>query len=300
MEDSKLRNFCMVVDCASFSRAAEQCCLTQSAVSHLVKSLEKTLNTQLLLRRGRTVAPTAAGWLLYRHAQQILSGYTRLTEDIQELLDLVRGNLMIGAGSTATNHLLPQLLYAFGNAFQEVCIRVGVHHSRGLLEGLSDGRLDFAILEEEPADGFWFCDRLAEDELVVIAPENHPLAGHVQIDTNLLGQQAFVCKGNGDLSTVDNGWLQAFGLDAFRLQIRLVVPTTELVVEMVKNGLGLAVVSRWAAFRDLREGLIVVLDTEKPPVRRTFQLVRSEKLPLTAVSRVFLKFARQFSFFVPF
>lgn len=94
MEDLKIRNFCMVVECASFSRAAEKCGLTQSAISHLIKGLEKELNARLLLRHGRHITTTQAGRLFYQHARRILAGYTRLHEDIQELLNVVKGNLI--------------------------------------------------------------------------------------------------------------------------------------------------------------------------------------------------------------
>jgi LysR family transcriptional regulator, transcriptional activator of the cysJI operon len=74
--------------------------------------------------------------VFYKRAKKILSGYKRLTEDIHELLHQVKGPLHIGADATAANYLLPQLIYQFKLAYNEVIIHVSIKNPEKMVRNL--------------------------------------------------------------------------------------------------------------------------------------------------------------------
>lgn len=292
--------FCAVVEYESFSRAAEARYLTQSAISHLVKNLEKDLGTPLVYRHIRSVKPTPAGALFYQHAKRILSGYRRLTEDINELLNKVKGPLHIGADATTAAFLLPQLLYQFKMTCKEVIIHVWVKNPEEMVREIYNADIDFAITSEIFPEKFHFEETIAEDEMVLIGSENHSLAGKKQIFPEELKKQPFVLLGSDfDTSASVGSFFEFIGIDPKTLNIAMVTESHNLAIKMVKYGIGLSVVSKWSVFTDVRQGDVVILNASSQKILREFKIIRPDKIPVTAAARAFLQFTRDYSFFVP-
>src|SRR4030042_6182945 len=105
MEDHRLKAFCLVVEMKSFSKAAEAKFMTQSAMSHLIKSLEDELGVKLLIRHARNVTPTPAGRIFFKHAKQILDHYKKMGNDIFTHVHKVKGPLSIVASTTVATYL---------------------------------------------------------------------------------------------------------------------------------------------------------------------------------------------------
>ncbi len=301
MEDHKLQVFCAVIEHESFSRAAESKCLTQSAISHLIKGLEKDLGTPLVYRHTRAVRPTPAGAIFYHHAKRILSGYTQLTEDILELLHQVKGALHIGADATAAHDLLPQLLYQFNLNYTDVVLHVLVQDPEKMIRDLNNARIDFAVTPEPMPGNFGFEEELVEDEVVLIGPENHPLAEKNPILPKDLYKHPVVLVSSGkDMPGVGDTFFQNMAVDPGSLTIVMTTESQNLAIEMVKYGIGLSVVSKWSVFKEVREGSVIILSVPKMTRSRTFKMIRLEKVPITAAARAFLQFTKNYPFFVPF
>jgi DNA-binding transcriptional LysR family regulator len=301
MEDHKLEVFCAVIEYESFSRAAAAKFLTQSAISHLIKGLEKDLGTLLIYRHTRAIKPTPAGVVFYKRAKKILYGYKRLTEDIHELLHQVKGPLHIGADATAANFLLPQLIYQFKVAYHEVIIHVSVKDPEKMLCELNNAEIDFAITPEKLSEKYGFEEELVEDEMVLIGPENHPLAGRDRVLPMQLCSHPFVLVASkSDRPGFADNFFHNIGIDPRSLNIVMITESQNLAIKMVKYGIGLSVVSKWAVFRDVREGAVIILNASQKNILRKFKMIRLEKIPITAAARVFLQFTKNYSFFVPF
>jgi LysR family transcriptional regulator, transcriptional activator of the cysJI operon len=301
VEDHKLQVFCAVIEYESFSRAAKANLLTQSAISHLIKGIEKDLGTQLIYRHTRAIKPTPAGMVFYNRAKKILCGYKRLTEDIHELLHTVKGPLHIGADATAANFLLPQLIYQFKLAFHDVIIHVWVIDPEKLVRELNNAEIDFAITLQKLSEKFFFEEELVEDEMVLIGPENHPFAGRNQILPMELCKHPFVLVApRGDKPGFADTFFHNIGIDPKSLNSVMTTESQNLAIKMVKYGIGLSVVSKWAVFRDIREGSVIILNASQKNILRKFKMIRLEKIPITAAAKAFLQFTQNYSFFVPF
>jgi DNA-binding transcriptional LysR family regulator len=301
MEDHRLKSYCLVVETKSFSRAAQAKHMTQSAMSRLVKGLEDELGVKLLLREGKTVTPTPVGKIFYEHAKKLLEGYVRLEQDISSAAGTARGSLRLGSSRTPAFHLLSQALYDFSKNHPEIRIDLTIARTVGVLRELRESRIDIGIVESLDIDQKLFAETFAEDEIVLIAPENHHLATKKSLTLQDLITQPFILPGlgSGTRALVDN-FFEGQGIDARRLNVRMTVGSPEFVVQMVQTGLGVAFASKWSVYSAVKEGTVKVLRLPGKKILRKFYLVTIDREPASATARIFKEFIKQHRFFIPF
>ena len=275
--------------------------MTQSAMSRLVKGLEDELGVQLLLREGKSVTLTPEGRIFYDHAKRLLEGYVRMEQDINTFLGAARGSLRLGSSRTPAFHLLSQALYDFSKQHPELRIDLIVARTEFVLRELREGRIDIGIVESRSLDESFSAQELAEDEVVLIAPENHPLTRKKSVTMQDLMTTPFILHGHGSgtRSLVDD-YFAAEGGDMRRLNVRLTVGSPEFVVQMVQAGLGIAFASKWSVFTAVKDGTVKVLRQPGRRILRKFYLVNMDREPASAAGRTFKEFIRGHRFFVPF
>ena len=100
----QLRYFLAIADAGALSRAAENLNVAQSALSHHVAEIERTLGVKLFERKARGVSLTAAGHRLHEHASAILSALSKAEEDVRTFTDAVSGPVSLGLSHTADRH----------------------------------------------------------------------------------------------------------------------------------------------------------------------------------------------------
>jgi DNA-binding transcriptional LysR family regulator len=300
MEDHRLKAFCLVVEMKSFSKAAEAKFMTQSAMSHLIKSLEDEMGVKLLNRHRKTISPTPAGRLFYEHAMTILGEYKKLDDGVHSLMKKVRGPLLIGASVTAASYLLPQVLYNFARLYPEVKIDLSVSGAETIISELKDGSLEIGCLEGNVKVPPLVPEEIAEDEIVVVASDDNPLAREKVIEPGDIISQPFIMPetGSGTRAFI-NEFLQDNKLDAGRIKIAMTLGSPELILQMVRAGLGISFLSKWVVFKSLQEGSVKVLPLSGKKLKRKFYLITAEN-SLSIVARTFREFMKKFRFFMPF
>ena len=125
-----LQSFLVVIECGSFSAAAERLQLSQPAVSLQVRQLEKTLNATLIERVGRKARPTAAGVALLAHAQQINTAVASAVDAVAHQTSGTAGRVRLGTGATACIFLLPPILKELRTALPALEITVTLQDDR--------------------------------------------------------------------------------------------------------------------------------------------------------------------------
>ncbi len=301
MEDHRLKSFCLVVETKSFSRAARTKRVTQSAMSHLIKNLEDELGVKLLRREGREVIPTPTGMVLYEHAKKILEYYARMGHDLTTSLRTMRGSLCLGASRTPASHLLPQVLYNFTKDHPDIEIDLVVSNTDSIIQGLRDDRIDIGIVEGNISDNKINAEAIAEDEVVIIAPEDHVLAKKKSVTVQDLAVQTFILpeSGSGTRELVDDFFLN-MGMDKKMIKVRMTLDSPELIVQMVQAGLGLAFASKWSVFTAVKEGMVKPLRLPNKKMKRNFCLISIEREPGSLSAKTFKEFIKQYRFFIPF
>src|SRR5512135_1989119 len=192
MEDHRLKSFCLVYEMNSFSKAAAAKFMTQSAMSHLIRNLEEELGVKLLNRQGKTVLPTASGRLFYAHAKKILEQYKTLGNAVYTSASMVKGPLALGATTTISTYLLPQVFYSFSRKHSEVSIELSVSNTEKIINDLREGKIELGIVEGNLKNPSVHSETIAEDEIVIITSDDNPLAVKKSIDNHDLLNQAFI------------------------------------------------------------------------------------------------------------
>jgi DNA-binding transcriptional LysR family regulator len=300
MEDHRLRSYCLVVETKSFSRAAQAKHMTQSAMSRLVKNLEDELGVTLLHRKGKTVLPTTEGRLFYEHAKKILEDYARLAQDISTAARTAKGVLRLGASRTPAIHLLPQALYDFSKAYTGIRIDISVSDTSSVLRELHDGRIDVGIVEGAITDRAFRAEAVAEDEVVIIAAEDHPLAKKKTVAVQELVSEPFILPdpGSGTREWVSDFFRDA-GFDAKKIRVRMTIGSPELIVRMVQAGLGIAFASKWSVFEAIKAGTVKIVRVQGKKMKRHFYLVGLDH-EQPATEKTFREFIQGYKFFAPF
>ena len=146
MDSTFLKGFLLTVETGSMSEAARRLDVTPAAIAQQIKSLEKILETALVMRSGRTVKPTASGELLAQHAKPLIRGI----EDLKSTINTnpLIGEFRLGSINTALLSFLPLMLKQFSETFPKAKISIKAAHSSELIRDVSNGDLDAAICLE--------------------------------------------------------------------------------------------------------------------------------------------------------
>ncbi len=280
LDSRQLAAFVALARCQSFTRAAKDLFLTQSAVSHAIKALEREVGSRLVDRAGRRVLLTQAGEQFLRHAEKIL----REMEAARAGLDLLsrwgHGRLRVGASTTACQYLLPTVLREFKQSFPKAVITIEPGDHAQQVELLLNNRIDLAImLQPEKESEFEFLP-LFDDELRFLLSPLHPWAQAGRVQRESLGSETLVLYNKSSYTfRLVTDYLRAERL-AFGHHIEL--GSMDAIKELVKIGVGVGVLAPWIARAELESGALVDLPLGRKRLRRTWGVahLRGRRLPL--------------------
>src|SRR5262245_9948353 len=145
IDSRQLRAFATLARTASFTLAAKELFLSQSAVSHSMKALEGAVGCRLFDRMGKRVLLTQAGETVLHHAEKILQEMSTARNALEQLGKWGRGRLRVGASTTACQYILPPVLREFKESFPQALITIQPGDTRKAIELLHSNRIDLAI-----------------------------------------------------------------------------------------------------------------------------------------------------------
>lgn len=245
MELRQLRYLDAVARRRSFTQAAQELHVAQSALSQQVRRLERELGVELLRRTTRRVEITDAGALVLERSRRALTEIAGLRADLEALEGLVRGTLRLGGVPQIGPVNAVAIIAAFTRAHPGVAITVRDDVASTLLRELRDADLDLvmALVDSDAVDGLDGV-RLLDEELVLVAPLGHPLARARQVRVERLAGEGLVTYGAGSalsdalLALVPGG--------------RVVAEANDLatVRELTARGLGVTLMPRSIAAAD--------------------------------------------------
>ena len=212
MELHQLRYFVATAHAGNFSRAAEQCCVSQPSLSQAIQKLERGLGQRLFDRLGRKALLTDAGRLLLERASAILAAVDDACQRVKDFDQLADGTLAVGAIPTVAPYLLPDALKGFLRLCPKVELTVHEDLTRHLLEAVAAGELDLAIVALPIHDERLTVEVLFSESLLLALPPKHRLLTRRRItmedvmderfilldEMHCLGEQILsICKSSG-------------------------------------------------------------------------------------------------------
>ncbi len=298
MDDHKLKVFCIVAETKSFSRASEIIRLTQPAVSLQIQALEEMYGTKLFNRSGCIITLTRAGEMLYKYAKEINSLYAAAEKEIGDVTGLVKGIISVGASSTIGNYILPSVVADFKRKYPKVGVHIHVGNTKHVVEFLNAGNVDVGLVEGEINKQKLIMEKLIPDEMVIIMSPFHPWAKKSNISIMELTKEPLIFReeGSGTRQMIEK-YLSKHGISQQNLKISLVMGSTESTKGAVEEGLGISIVSMWAAKKEIRYGSLKTATFKEDKLVRDFSLIyrKSKKEPSHPLEN-FLTFLKRYPF----
>lgn len=177
MEVRQLQLFLAVLDCASVTRAAERVNLTPGAVSLQLHSLAEELNTELFVRTGKSLSPTAAAWRLAEHAREVMSQLHLIEQEFESGAMDDRHPFHFATGATTLIHHLGRPLRKLRKHFPRIGIDIMVCPTEEMVAGLLDRRFDLALISLPYPNDNLETIPLFEEELLVLKPSLDRISG---------------------------------------------------------------------------------------------------------------------------
>ena len=289
----QLRTFKTVADLTSFSLAARRLELSQPSVSYQVKELEETLGLPLIDRLGKRVQLTEAGTILYGYARRMLDVLDEATLAIEEMRGIKRGTLRVGASTTVGIYLLPAALGAFKKLHPGLVISLEIGTRARVQEQVLRNELDLAVVGPALKDAELAIVPFLSDELVVIAPAGHRLAGKRGLTLKDLAGEPFVMReaASGSRLSLEKAARKA----GAKLSVAMELGSNGAIKHAVESGLGLAVISRYACALEFSTKRLVELDVRGFPIRRDWHIVHLRRRKLPTSVQAFIEFLKDTS-----
>jgi DNA-binding transcriptional LysR family regulator len=283
----QLRVFGAVARNLSFTAAAKELHLTQPAVSMQVKELAAACGAPLFERIGRGIHLTEAGAELAACAAGVAEQLRQAEERLDALRGLKKGQLRLGAVSTA-KYFAPALLAAFKHAHPEVTVRFTVGNREEMIESLAANDADLVIMGRPPRELDTVAEAFATNPLVVVAAPGHPLAKRRRIPLKRLAEETFLIRerGSGTRAAME----RVFGDRGVAYRTGMEVASNETIKQAVIAGMGIAFLSAHTMALELRARKLVVLDVAGLPIVRQWFVIHLQTKRLAPVAAAFRQF----------
>ena len=238
----------LAVACAesgSLTAAAAQVHLALAAASRRLRELEGAIGEPLFERHARGLTPTVAGRLFARHGLALLQTLEQLGGDLADLRQGIARHIRLCASTAAINQFLPPLLADYARRMPQVRVDLEEQVSEAVVATLREGRADLGVFVEGPDTSGLDTRAFRRDELVLVLPKTHRLAGRCAL--------AFVDALDEDWISLNTGAAmlqkqQQAALAANKpLRLRMQVRSFDAVCHLVASGLGLAILPKAAA-----------------------------------------------------
>jgi LysR family transcriptional regulator, regulator for metE and metH len=275
LEVRHLRLVSAVADLGSLTRAGDRLHLTQSALSHQLRDIESRLGAALFLRVGKRLVLTPAGERLLATARDVLDRLDRTEQDIHQMGKARAGMLRLTTECYTCYHWLPPLLVRYRKRFPQVEVRIDVGATGRPLEMLLAGKLDLAIMSSPVRDRRLVSRPVFDDELVVAAARDHRFAKQTHVRLSDLRDETLYVYPPKEESRVLQEVLVPSGHVPARVEE---VMLTESIAELVKAGLGVSVLARWAVQPLVDAGSIVIRPLTARGLRREWRAVMPKDL----------------------
>lgn len=282
----QLRAFVAVSEAGSFTLAARKIFVTQSAVSHSLRTLEEQLGCKLLDRSGKRVIPTREGELLLKRCRRMLYDIDQVGRDLEGLRRWGQTRIRIGVPHSLCHFLIPSVLREFRDSFPRCEPIIEVGDTALLLDKLADAHLDLVVGLKQRGYGTEGYRPMFHDRMAFVVSPFHPWAQEgAQIEGTLHEHQFIIYAKSTETHRLIDDWMEARIGSSGRT---MVLGDMQAIKEMAKIGIGVGIVAPWLAAREIEEGSLRVVDMGGPDIQREWGVFHSVRREPSLVEEAFI------------
>ena len=290
MRHSSLRQlevFETITRLGSFTRAAEELCVTQPTVSMQIKKLTDAIGLPLFEQIGKKMYLTEAGRELHQACHGIFEHLTQFEMIAADMKGLKAGKLRLAVVTTA-EYFAPRLLGMFCQQYPEIEVSLEVSNRKHILDRLANNMDDLYILDLPPENDEIIVQSFLQNPLVVLASANHPLANKKKITLERIVEEPFIFRENGSGTRIETeNFVAKQGL---KLKTRMTLGSNEAIKQAILGGLGVSVLSRHTLTLDSHKDQLAILDVNGFPINCQWHYAYPSGKKLSIVAQTFLAY----------
>lgn len=275
--------FYHVAQCQSITGAAGELCISQPAVSQALKQLEQSFGAKLFMRTAKGVTLTNEGQTLFSYVK---NGYEQIQlgeQKLQEMLDMKRGEIRIGASDMTLQFYLLPYLRKYHHLYPDIKVTVTNAPTPQTIEHLRAGRIDFGIVSQPfPEEAHLRILPVREIQDVFVAGAKFWNYKKQMLRYEELMKMPIICL-ESDTST--RTYVDTFlAENGVRLEPEFELATSDIIVQFVLQNLGIGCVVQDFAQRYIDTDELFVLQFDKQIPKRQICVVNDERLPLSVAA----------------
>ena len=281
----QLRTFKTVVDLGGFTKAADSLALTQSAVTHQVQTLERSLGSALFQPGRRRGELTEVGTALYERAGRILALVRETSESLDAIAGLRSGSVRIAGDTTVGVYVLPDAMASFLKLRPGIELSLEVVNRKRVRDLLLGGDADIGVAGRLWDDDLLLAEPFLDNELMCFSAPDHPLVRKEPIEPAQLldGPLLLREQGSGTRESAES-ILHAHGVDP---RPAMQLASNGALKRAVASGLGVTILSSFAVRLELQLGRLRVLRVRGFPVSRQWHVVWARERILSPAGQAF-------------
>ncbi len=290
MQIETLKVFCDLVESRSFSQAAIRNFVTQSAVSQQIKNLESRFETALLVRDGRSVAPTVAGRIFYETSREILERFDRMNAELKSAGQEMAGSIRVATIYSVGLYELSVVVKTFLKTYPKVNLHVEYSRANHVYEDCLRGAIDLGIVPYPKARKGLQIISLPADRLILICSPDHPFARRRHMAVSRLDGENFVAfeKDVPSRAAIDQ-ILREHGVG---VRVVMEFDNIETIKRSVEIGAGVSIVPLLSVQREVQAGSLVQLHFTRQNFFRPLGVIVKSRHTLSPAAGRFIELLR--------
>jgi DNA-binding transcriptional LysR family regulator len=285
-----LKVFCDVVETRSFSAAASQNFVSQSAVSQQIRTLEERYGRRLLERTRGNVQLTPAGEILYQVSKDIVQRYHDMEAQLQALTQVVAGTVRVATVHSVGLYELSVQIKRYLKAYPQVHLHLEYSRASNIYEDALKGNIDLGVVAYPARPPQITVLPFREDRLVLVCPPSHALARHRQVSIKKLEGEPLVGY-ERDIPTrkETDRMLRRYGVEAHYV---MELDNIETIKRVVEIGTGIAILPEPAVRPEVRARSLVAVQLADEVFLRPLGIIHRQGKHFSPAAEKFIEFLR--------
>lgn len=285
----QLETFITVAKEKSFSKAGEILFLTQPTISNHIQSLEKEFKTSLINRSNRKISLTKSGEILYKYAENILKLQNDINFKISKYENKIIGHLEISSSTIPEQYIIPDIIKNLNKQYPYLSYSIHHYDSKEVINLILKDKIDFGFVGVKTFHKQLEFIPLFKDELVIITPNNDKFKNFKEeIDIELIKKEPFILreKGSGSRQALEEAF-EKQKISIKSLNVLTYADNTETIKQLVRNELGISLISKYAVKDEIKYGLLRSFKISNLNLDRYFYFVFHKNKKLSNIDLFF-------------
>lgn len=271
MNLNQLKIFYLAAKRKNLSVAAEDLFITQPAVTKGIQRLQEYYEMKFVDHIGKKLILTDAGEVLYEIAEKIFELESKAEESIRDFQERKRGRIRILSSESFGDYYLPHIIIPFSKTYPLVRISMNILPTEQVVEHTAALNNDLGFISYPVEHDKLLVREVLEDQLVVIATPDHPLASHSALTHRHLKDQMLIMHetDSAPRRALEN-YIRKHDLS---VDVRLELSSNRAIKRAAEDGIGIALISRKVANEEIRDNRLVAIPLSDPSMTRKFYMV---------------------------